>query len=83
MIEGNFLNAQTGVSKKGNQWFRIQTVVMSADSMVRPYDAFVEQAVYEKVKDLRPKQNIILKCGVNSFGNLCVEDVIVKQEVKQ
>lgn len=82
-IKASYLNSSSGTSKRtGSVWCRLQTVVMVNDSLAVPFEVFVDEAVYAKVCNCKPKQNIALKAGVNSFGKLCIVDVLVEPEAR-
>lgn len=76
MFDAYHMNSSSGISKNGNHWFRVQTMVMMDDNTAIAFDAFVDEDVFMKVSNCKPKQPLKMKCGVNRYGKLQVVDII-------
>lgn len=77
MFSGKLFNRFAGVSKKNNNpFYMVEIQVDQADSTRVTFKTFVSEEIYKKISVLPLDSTVTVKCGVNGFGNLCVNDII-------
>ena len=77
MFSGKLFNRFAGVSKNNNNPFYIAEILVdNADNTRVTFKTFVSEDIYKKISVLPLDSTVTVKCGVNGFGKLCVNDII-------